>query len=133
MPHLTIEYTANLAEDGNFPGLVREAAVVLARQRDAGKPVFPLGGIRVRALRIDTWAIADGAADDAFVHATLKIGSGRSDTAKRQTGDDLFAAMKSHFSALYDRRYLALSLEIAEFGEAGTWKHNNIHARLKQS
>lgn len=132
MPHLTIEYTANLAEEGNFPGLVREAATVLARQQEAGKPVFPVGGIRVRALRVDTWAIADGAADDAFVHATLKIGSGRTDDAKRRAGDELFAAMKAHFAALYDRRYLALSLEIAEFSEAGTWKHNNIHARFKR-
>jgi 5-carboxymethyl-2-hydroxymuconate isomerase len=24
-----------------------------------------------------------------------------------------------------------LSLEINEFSEAGTWKHNNLHARLK--
>ncbi|MFL6704059.1 MAG: 5-carboxymethyl-2-hydroxymuconate isomerase, partial [Paraburkholderia graminis] len=23
------------------------------------------------------------------------------------------------------------SLEINEFSEAGTWKHNNLHARLK--
>jgi 5-carboxymethyl-2-hydroxymuconate isomerase len=131
MPHLTIEYTANLAAEGDLPGLVREAAAVLARQQDAGLPVFPVGGIRVRALRVDMWAIADGAADDAFVHATLKIGSGRTDAVKRHTGDDLFAAMKTHFAALYERRYLALSLEVAEFSEAGTWKHNNIHARFK--
>jgi len=24
-----------------------------------------------------------------------------------------------------------LSLEINEFSETGTWKHNNLHARLK--
>jgi 5-carboxymethyl-2-hydroxymuconate isomerase len=67
------------------------------------------------------------------VPATLKLGSGRTDEAKRRAGAELFAAMKAHFAALYDRRYLALSLEIAEFSEAGTWKHNNIHARFKGS
>jgi 5-carboxymethyl-2-hydroxymuconate isomerase len=33
---------------------------------------------------------------------------------------------------LYGRRYLALSMEITEFSEAGTWKHNNVHARFKR-
>ena len=40
--------------------------------------------------------------------------------------------MKAHFAELFERRYLALSLEIAEFGEAGTWKHNNLHARMRE-
>ncbi|XHO98053.1 5-carboxymethyl-2-hydroxymuconate isomerase, partial [Azospirillum sp. A26] len=35
------------------------------------------------------------------------------------------------FAALFASRFLALSLEIQEFSEAGTWKHNNIHGRYK--
>ena len=46
---------------------------------------------------------------------------------------DLFEMIKAHFAALYARRPLALSMEIVEFSEAGTWKHNNIHARYKKS
>jgi len=41
--------------------------------------------------------------------------------------------LKEHFAALFARRGLALSMEIVEFSEAGTWKHNNIHARFKKS
>jgi 5-carboxymethyl-2-hydroxymuconate isomerase len=41
--------------------------------------------------------------------------------------------MKRHFAALYETRYLALSLEIAEFSEAGTWKQNNVHARFRKT
>jgi 5-carboxymethyl-2-hydroxymuconate isomerase len=26
-----------------------------------------------------------------------------------------------------------LSLEVSEFSEAGTWKHNNLHARFRKS
>jgi 5-carboxymethyl-2-hydroxymuconate isomerase len=37
--------------------------------------------------------------------------------------------MKQHFDPLFQRRTLALSLELSEFSEAGTLKHNNIHAR----
>jgi len=35
--------------------------------------VFPTGGIRSRAVELKDYAIADSAADYAFVHATLKI------------------------------------------------------------
>jgi 5-carboxymethyl-2-hydroxymuconate isomerase len=75
--------------------------------------------------------MADGEADYAFVHATLKIGAGRDEATRKRAGDALFEVMKSHFAALYDKRYLALSMEIAEFSEAGTWKHNNVHPRFK--
>jgi 5-carboxymethyl-2-hydroxymuconate isomerase len=76
--------------------------------------------------------MADGQADYAFVHAQLKIGAGRDAATKQRVGDALFEMMKAHFAALYERRYLALSMEITEFSEAGTWKHNNVHARFRR-
>jgi 5-carboxymethyl-2-hydroxymuconate isomerase len=61
----------------------------------------------------------------------LKVGAGRSEAVLRSTGDALFAIIKEHFTTHYERMGLALSLEMAEFSEAGTWKHNNLHARLR--
>jgi 5-carboxymethyl-2-hydroxymuconate isomerase len=129
MPHLTFEYTANLEAEGDLPGLLEKANAVLIAQQG----VFPIGGIRSRAIRLEHYRMADGAADYAFVHATLKIGAGRDAATRQHVGDRLFEAMKRHFAALYEKRYLALSLEIAEFSEAGTWKHNNVHARFKKT
>lgn len=39
--------------------------------------------------------------------------------------------IKEHFAQLYATRPLALSMELYEFDEAGTYKHNNIHARYR--
>ncbi|KPC97591.1 5-carboxymethyl-2-hydroxymuconate Delta-isomerase [Geobacillus sp. BCO2] len=50
---------------------------------------------------------------------------------KKEVGAELFAVMKDHFAPLFAKRYLALSLELYEFSEAGTYKHNNIHARYR--
>lgn len=130
MPHLTIDHSGNLSATGDFAGLCRKLAACLIEQRADGKPVYPPGGVRVRAFAADAWCIADGSLDAAYVHAGLKIGAGRSEATKRATGDALFALMKAHFAGHYQRSGLALSLEIEEFGEAGTWKHNNLHARL---
>jgi 5-carboxymethyl-2-hydroxymuconate isomerase len=131
VPHLTLEYSANLADEKSIAILCRKLAQCLDAQRENDQRVFPLGGIRVRALRCEQFFIADGNPEAAFLHANLKIGAGRSEHAKQATGDALFDIIKQHFADAFDRHGLALSLEINEFSEAGTWKHNNLHARLK--
>jgi 5-carboxymethyl-2-hydroxymuconate isomerase len=131
VPHLTLEYSANLADEASIGQLCTSLAACLDAQRDNDQCVFPLGGIRVRALRCDQYCIADGRPDAAFLHANLKIAAGRSDAVKKATGNALFEAIKQHFAAEFEEHGLALSLEINEFSEAGTWKHNNLHARLK--
>lgn len=131
MPHLTLEYSANLADESSIGKLCEQLARSLDAQREGELRIYPLGGIRVRALRCEQYCIADGRPDAAFLHANLKIGAGRSAAAKQATGDALFAIIKQHFATAFERQGLALSLEINEFSEAGTWKHNNLHARLK--
>jgi 5-carboxymethyl-2-hydroxymuconate isomerase len=129
MPHFIVEYTANLEQEGDLPSLLKKVNDILIAQDG----VFPIGGIRSRAIRLEHYRMADGQADYAFVHAQLKIGAGRDEATRQRVGDALFDMMKAHFAALYEKRYLALSMEIAEFSEAGTWKHNNVHARFKKS
>ncbi|MEP7057850.1 MAG: 5-carboxymethyl-2-hydroxymuconate Delta-isomerase [Caldimonas sp.] len=132
MPHLTLDYSANLSAHGDIAGLCTKLAACLIAQRVDDRQVYPTGGVRVRAFAADACCIADGSIDAAYVHAALKIAAGRPESTQRATGDALFETMKAHFAALYERMGLALSLEIGEFGEAGTWKHNNLHARLKK-
>ena len=118
--------------DGESGG--RRLARFMTDLQVEGKAIFPKGGVRVRAIPCDEFCIADGSIEDAgFVHAILKIGAGRSETAKRETATGLFDIMKAHFEPHYEKRGLALSLELSEFSESGTLKHNNLHARLKKS
>ncbi|AOJ65749.1 5-carboxymethyl-2-hydroxymuconate isomerase [Burkholderia ubonensis] len=129
MPHIVVEYTANLRDDARIPALLRTINATLISQGG----VFPTGGIRSRAIELQDYCVADGTGDDAFVHVTLKIGAGRSDEVKKAACDALFDAIKSHFAELYAKRYLALSMELTEFSESGTYKLNNIHARYKRA
>ncbi len=131
MPHVVIEYTENLRADADIAGLLKKTNALLIEQRTAAGPVFPVGGLRSRAIALSDYCIADGASDDAFVHVTVKIGAGRDEATKKKAFDALFEMIKDHFADLYARRGLALSMEVVEFSEAGTWKHNNIHARFK--
>ena len=133
MPHLTLEYSANLHPEGRIGELCQALAATLEAQLDEeDRAVYPIGGVRVRALRCDDYCVADGSPDIGFVHATLKIAAGRTDAVKRSTGDALFEEIKRHFADQFSTRGLALSLELQEFGESGTWKHNNLHARFRK-
>lgn len=127
MAHLIFECTDNLEAEGDIPGLLKKANRALLDQG-----VFPPGGIRSRAIMLRHYCVAEGEHDDAFVHASIKIGAGRSAESVQGTANAVFEVMKAHFAALYARRSLALSLEISEFSEAGTLKHNNIHARYRK-
>ena len=132
MSHMTLEYSANLRGEGRFGELCRELARFMTQLRVEGAAVFPPGGVRVRAVACEEFCIADGSLSDAgFVHAVLKIGAGRSDAAKAATCTGLFDIMKAHFAQVFAKAGLALSLELQEFSEAGTLKHNNLHARFK--
>jgi 5-carboxymethyl-2-hydroxymuconate isomerase len=127
MPHLVVEYTDNIRSAAGIKAFLRKANRVLLDQDG----IFPTGAIRSRAIELHDYVVADDTADDAFVHATLKFGAGRTAAQKKKVGDELFAMMKAHFEELFAARSLALSLELYEFDESGTYKHNNIHARYR--
>lgn len=131
---MTLEYSANLRDEGRFGALCQKLAQFMTALRVEGAAVFPAGGVRVRAIACEEYCIADGSASDAgFVHGILKIGAGRSDAAKQATCTGLFDIMKAHFAEQFAKQGLALSLELDEFSETGTLKHNNLHARFKKA
>ena len=90
--------------------------------------VFPVGGIRVRGVKLTDYVIADGADPrDAFINVDVKMGAGRPAAFRNAFFDQLFAAIRDFLGDLFDRRPLALSLYVEE---AEGWKHNSIHCRL---
>ncbi|EMI5491036.1 5-carboxymethyl-2-hydroxymuconate Delta-isomerase [Providencia stuartii] len=126
MPHFIAECTDNIREQAKLPELFSKVNNALA-----GTGIFPLGGIRSRAIWLDTWQMADGKHDYAFVHMTLKIGAGRSLEDRQKTGELLFALIKEHFAQLMNDRYLALSFTMEELDPVLNYKQNNIHALFK--
>lgn len=128
MPHFIVEYTDNIKNEVNLVSLFELVHQVLI-SRDS---FFPIGGIRSRAIELHDYRVADGAEDDAFIHVILKIGAGRPEEIKKEVCEAIFGVMKEQYSELMSNRYLALSMELIEFSEAGTYKHNNIHARFKK-
>lgn len=128
MAHAIVEWTDNLEGVADIHGLLQ---MIAAQMRDADG-VFPWGGIRVRAVKLTDYVIADDSGQDAFVNITVKMGAGRPAEFKQKFFTGLFDAVKAHFADIFADRYLALSLYVEEADEAGSFKHNNIHQRFRK-
>jgi 5-carboxymethyl-2-hydroxymuconate isomerase len=128
MPHVTIQYTANLDPEAKIDVLCAALAELLCAQRDeAGKRVFPMGGTRVMAYPATAFAVADGAPDRAFVYLNVRIAPGRAPHLVAAAGEAMMSAVRSHFAALFLSRPLGITLQIDEGAPAFDVKHSNLH------
>jgi 5-carboxymethyl-2-hydroxymuconate isomerase len=126
MPHFTIEYSANLdasVDMGEVVEVVRKAAV------ETG--IFPLGGIRVRAVRCDHYAIADGRPGLAFLDMVLRLGEGRDLTTRKKAGEHVFRALSDYLDPVFAQSTFGLSFDMQINDKDTSWKRNNIHDALK--
>ncbi|MBO4221227.1 5-carboxymethyl-2-hydroxymuconate Delta-isomerase [Bradyrhizobium neotropicale] len=126
MPHFTIEYSANLdsrLDMGEVVELVRKAAI------ETG--IFPLGGIRVRAVRCEHYAIADGRNDYGFLDMVLRLGEGRDLATRKKAGDHIFRTLSTYLDPVFASSKFALSFDMQINDKETSWKRNNIHDALK--
>ena len=126
MPHFTIEYSANLDRRIDMAGVVE-----VVRKAAVESGIFPLGGIRVRAIRCEHYAIADGRADYGFLDMLLRLGEGRDLATRKRAGEHIFKALSAHLDPLFAQGKFALSFDMQINDKETSWKRNNIHDALK--
>jgi 5-carboxymethyl-2-hydroxymuconate isomerase len=128
MPHLVILYTPNLDAETDMAALCRTLADTMLTVKDeAGKPVFPTGGVRVLAYPAAHSAVADGQGDYAFAYLNLRMGRGRSAAVQQQAGQALSAAALAHFAPVLAQRAVGITLQIDEGPEVFDAKHSTLH------
>ena len=127
MPHLIVEYSANLEPELDVPALVRTV-----HETALATGVFPVGGVRTRAARRDHYRIADGHPDNRFVHLDIKIATGRPLDVRKKAGDAIFKAVTDTLTSLFAKYPLGISMEIMEINPETSWKQNNLHEAVAQ-
>lgn len=89
MPHLTIEYSANLPHYPEAETLTAVNAAV------CGHPeVQDEADLKTRFVVADSFEIGTAPAQRAFVHAQLRLLAGRSATAKKELADRIAAVLR---------------------------------------
>lgn len=128
MPHFQIDYSANLDDVVDMGALCEairaEAAAIVA---------FPMPGIRVRATRVDHYAIADGDPKHGFIDLSVRLREGRTAEVKQDAIARVFAVMKTHLTPAMAYYSIALSAEIRDIDAALSPKAGTIRDHLEDA
>ncbi|MBC3208381.1 MULTISPECIES: 5-carboxymethyl-2-hydroxymuconate Delta-isomerase [Pseudomonas] len=89
MPHLHMEYTANL------PQLNADVALIRLNNTLVGSGQFGAEfDIKSRAVKVETFKVGTAMGERAFIHVKLALLSGRSPQIKKQLSQSLLAVLQ---------------------------------------
>ena len=127
MPHIIIEYSANLADVHDIQSLVD---AVHAAALDDGLPA--LDALRTRAAERRHYRIADGDPSHVFVAVLARIGPGRSDEEIQRFLTRLIETVDAELAPIAPDHAVALSVEIQFIDSAVRINRNHVRNRLQQ-
>jgi 5-carboxymethyl-2-hydroxymuconate isomerase len=109
VPHFHIEYSGNLEEAVDISALCETIRAEAARI-----DTFPMPGIRVRASRVDHYAIADGDPKHGFIDISIRLRGGRPMDVRQDATARIFEAARMFLAPVMETRSIALSLEMRD-------------------
>ena len=128
MPHFQIEYSANIEDVVDISALCDNIRTSAAKVQ-----AFPIAGIRVRAVRVEHFAIADGNPKHGFIDLSIRLREGRPDNVKLDALNVIFSALKNFTANAMETRSIALSAEIRDIDNVLSAKFGNIRDHMKDS
>lgn len=126
MPHFIIEYSGNLDDAVDMQSLCEAVRAEAARIE-----TFPLAGIRVRALRVDHVAMADGDPKHGFVDVSIRLRAGRTPEVKAEATRRIFDAAHKVLAPVMAERSLALSIEMRDIDPDLSLKTGSVRDHME--
>ncbi len=99
MPHVIVEYSANLEEDVSARDMIDRVHATIV---ESG--VFPIGGVRTRAERRDVYAIADCDPGNAFCAVLIRIERGRDEETRKRVSQAVLATLAEATAEAFAKR-----------------------------
>jgi 5-carboxymethyl-2-hydroxymuconate isomerase len=124
MPHIIVEYSANLDGRIDVKALVDDLHAAAA-----ASGLFEIPAIRTRAVRRDVFRVADGDTRNGFVHVTARVRQGRTAEQRKALGQALLAAANRRLDGVFASQPLALTIEVHEIDPEMTFRRNSIRER----
>ena len=128
MPHLMVDYSSNL-EDALDMSAFCDCLRVAATKLDT----FPDAGIRVRAVRVDHYSIADGDPKHGFIDVSVRLRGGRPLDVRQHATEALFAAAQDFVAPYMEQHSIALSLEMRDIDPDLAPKTGSIRQHLTEA
>lgn len=127
MPHLIVEYSSNLDDSVDVPGLVRDLHQCMIDSKVADIEAF-----RTRAERRDLFFVADGNPKNAFVHVVARLRIGRPEDQRKKLADALLAVVDKRLERAYAAHPTAITVEIEEINNI-TSRRNTIREKSERA
>jgi len=125
MPHVVVEYSANLEEELDIRALLKKIHdAVLA------SGVFKISAVLTRAERREVYVIADGDPDNAFMHIDVRMGPGRDAATRMSVAQGVLDTIVTETREVFARTGLGLSVEVREIDNSAAVRKNNLHERV---
>ncbi|MEM7140814.1 MAG: 5-carboxymethyl-2-hydroxymuconate Delta-isomerase [Actinomycetota bacterium] len=127
MPHVTIEYSANVADHHDIDalvGAVHDAAVAI------GIASHP--GVRTRACGRAHFRVGDGDPSNAMIAILVRIGPGRDAATKRALIEELLDVAERHVADESDALAIAWSIEVQEIDGAFRVNRNHVATAMNE-
>ena len=113
MPHILLEFSGNIIEKKNTQALFNRIHLLLANSLPT-----TLSSCKSRVIDHKVYTIGDSSSDNAFVHMTISILSGREYQQKSSIGQAIMDLLTEHFSQSSQMLTLQISIEIRDLDDA---------------
>jgi 5-carboxymethyl-2-hydroxymuconate isomerase len=109
MPHIIVEYSANMADVASIPELL---GTVHRTAAESG--VFDVAAIRSRAVGRDLVVVGDGNPANGYVLVTVRMKAGRPVEVQEKLAGLLLDAASRALATAFETRSVTLNVEIHE-------------------
>jgi len=126
MPHIIVEYSANVEEKVRIDGLLKvlhEAALATG--------IAELAGFRTRAERRDQYRVADADPANCFVAITVRVARGRSAADLKNLLDAVTNAATAYLEPVFAAAPISFSCEVQEIIPEMRINTSNIRQWMK--
>ncbi|MCG8604712.1 5-carboxymethyl-2-hydroxymuconate Delta-isomerase [bacterium] len=121
MPHLTLEYSANINQSVDFKALFLRLHQVLA---EVGS--IDIENCKSRAFKCKNYHIARGENAHAFVHLEVCFLEGRSLSVRQLLGKSLLEIMDEIYKPSLDALNLQITVEVKDIQKALYFKRTSV-------
>lgn len=127
MPHIIVEYSANLE-----PALDPQALVDALHRTAIDLGIAEAPAVRTRAERRDVFRVGDGNPANGFVHVVARLRIGRPEEKRKALGEALLAVLNRELDAAFETHPIAVTVEIHEIDHL-TFRRNTVRERAEKA
>ena len=118
MPHLTLEYSANVKCPSNLVDLFARLHKVLVETGGIN-----LENCKSRAYKAENFFVATGREPDGFVHLDIRFLEGRSPQVKRNIGQEAHDILMEWFHDSVEKMELQITVEVRDIMRSFYFKY----------